>query len=385
MRAKSVSGKSAAEINDALNQCISDGFVPTLAFVFLSIAQDRNAISSSLDRMGVRIFGATTGGEFVNGDVSKESIAILLLDIDRSSFQLLFEDYTGKDPADVARQMADTAIGTFSNPGFIVSCGIEVATGLAIGEPIIRSIEEVAGTGRPIWGGMAGDDFQFNATFVFSNSGSLNKGIMMLVIDTDKIMLAGVAASGWKPVGTERIITRSVDNWVHEIDGQPAADMVLKYMGLKLTKEEAETFTPGVTVFSLLRNEGAPIMRSSGVFNWEDRSIAVNGGLKQGDKIRLTLPPDFEMVEEVVSDAVTLRETQMPEADALIMFSCIGRLDAFGPMISEEINGIKNVFNVPLAGFFTYGEFGRATNGKNEFHNQTCCWVALKENKSTSN
>jgi hypothetical protein len=25
------------------------------------------------------------------------------------------------------------------------------------------------------------------------------------------------------------------------------------------------------------------------------------------------------------------------------------------------------------------GEFGRATNGNNEFHNLTCCWVALKE------
>lgn len=24
-------------------------------------------------------------------------------------------------------------------------------------------------------------------------------------------------------------------------------------------------------------------------------------------------------------------------------------------------------------------EFGRATNGNNAFHNQTCCWVALKE------
>ena len=51
----------------------------------------------------------------------------------------------------------------------------------------------------------------------------------------------------------------------------------------------------------------------------------------------------------------------------------------FFPMVSTEIEGLKNIFNAPMAGFFTYGEFGRATIGKNEYHNTTSCWVALKE------
>jgi hypothetical protein len=61
------------------------------------------------------------------------------------------------------------------------------------------------------------------------------------------------------------------------------------------------------------------------------------------------------------------------------MFSCSGRLVELGPMVGKEIDGIKNTFGVPMAGFFTYGEYGRATNGDNEYHNYTCCWVALKE------
>ncbi|MGK2860353.1 MAG: hypothetical protein ACSLE0_00335 [Chitinophagaceae bacterium] len=32
-----------------------------------------------------------------------------------------------------------------------------------------------------------------------------------------------------------------------------------------------------------------------------------------------------------------------------------------------------------LLGFFSYGEFGRSKTGKHEFHNNTCCIVALKE------
>jgi hypothetical protein len=37
------------------------------------------------------------------------------------------------------------------------------------------------------------------------------------------------------------------------------------------------------------------------------------------------------------------------------------------------------VWNAPMAGFYTYGEFGKGLNGKHEFHSTTCSWVALKE------
>jgi hypothetical protein len=113
--------------------------------------------------------------------------------------------------------------------------------------------------------------------------------------------------------------------------------------------------------------------------NWENKGMAVSGRVKEGDKIRLTLPPDFEVIEEVSADARKIQSTEMPEADALLMFSCIGRLDTFGPLTKDEVNGIRSAFEVPMAGFYTYGEYGRATGGDNEFHNMTCCWVALKE------
>lgn len=379
MKAKSIKGRSAEEIQLALEQSMADGFRPTLAFVFISIKQNRDAVSAMLDAKGIRLFGATTGGEFIDGDAGTGSIAILLLDMNKSNFRILLEDYSEKDPATVAGTMAEKAMKEFKNPAFILSCGIELATGLAIGEPIIRAIEAVAGKDTTIWGGMAGDDFQFKETFVFTNQQSLSKGILLLVVDGDKVLLGGQAASGQKPAGTEKTVTRMIGNWIHSIDNQPAAEMVLKYMGLNLTREQAETFTPGTIVFSLSREMGEPVMRSSGVFNWENKSIAINGSVKEGDKIRLTLPPDFEIVEEVSKDAEKMKQTKMPEADALLMFSCIGRLGAFGPLINDEIEGVKNAFNVPLAGFFTYGEFGRATHGNNEYHNMTCCWVALKE------
>ena len=358
MKAKSIKGNSVKEIKTALDELKAEGFEPTLAFVFISIRQDREAVATMLDDERIHIFGATTGGEFIDGDIGSGSIAILLLDMNTSYFKILIEDVHQKDPATVARAMALTAATQFKNPAFILSYGVHVETGLEIGESVVRGIEDAAGKNVSIWGGVAGDDFEFKQTFVFSNRQSYNQAILMLVLDADKILMKGQAASGWKAVGTEKTLTKTVDNWLHTIDDHPAADMVLKYMGLSLTKEQAETFNPGITVFSIQRDEGEPVMRSSGVFNWNDRSIAVTGNIKEGDRMRLTLPADFEMIQTVSKDAQSLKQAGMPAADALLMFSCIGRLHEFGPMISDEINGVKKVFDVPMAGFFSYGEFG---------------------------
>ena len=88
MKAKSIKGKSPEEIQAALKQSISDGFKPTLAVVFLSMSQDRKAICEILDAKDITIFGATTHGEFIDENLGKGSVAILLLDMNPSSFTI---------------------------------------------------------------------------------------------------------------------------------------------------------------------------------------------------------------------------------------------------------------------------------------------------------
>jgi hypothetical protein len=48
-------------------------------------------------------------------------------------------------------------------------------------------------------------------------------------------------------------------------------------------------------------------------------------------------------------------------------------------MIADEIEGVKNVWNVPMVGMFSNAELGRATGGNLEMHNLTTCCVALRE------
>ncbi|RYZ62902.1 MAG: hypothetical protein EOO14_00810 [Chitinophagaceae bacterium] len=49
MKAKSISGASAKQIELALSQSMTDGYKPTLAFVFLSAVEEIDAITAMLE------------------------------------------------------------------------------------------------------------------------------------------------------------------------------------------------------------------------------------------------------------------------------------------------------------------------------------------------
>ena len=379
MNAKTIKGKTPSSIQKALDENINDGFKPTLALVFISVKQDLASIISILDKKNIQIFGATSSGEISDSDISHEGISVLLLDMDPANFRILYDEYTGREVAEVAKTMTEQALTIFSRPAFLLSNSIEKPQDMGLGEKIVQSVSHVAGNDITIWGGAAGDDLMFKETFVFTNTNITNKGILMLVMNEDKILVKGRAATGMKPFGTEKVITKSEGSWILEIDNQPATDLVMKYMGENLSPEDFRDFNLKNIFLNLMREDNSSIIRATMGFNMDTKGITVSGKIKTGDKFRFTFLPDFDVLTEVSENAKQFQQAEMTEADALVMFSCIGRIDAFGPMTSEELQGIQSVYNVPMAGFFSYGEYGRATGGNNEFHNMTCCWVALKE------
>lgn len=378
MNAKSIWGTSTSEIKTAVQQCLQNDFIPTLAIVFVSKAQDRMAITQLLDNLGVAVFGCTTNGEFIDEEPVKESAAILLLDMNPAHFKIYFEEYPDKNYREVAKHIAKKANHTFNSPAFIV--GLSDAG--ADGEQILNGFEDIIGKEVNAFGGGAGDDYAFTETFVFTNGKESNEGVVCLAIDEEKITVNGIATCGWKAVGTEKVVTKSEGNHVFTIDNIPALDITTKYGGLEnITPDSTDLLMELAANFplQLQREKGDPVMRPGLVVDWSDRSFYTSGTVPQGSKVRFSLPPDFDVMEKVVNELASLKKTKMPEADALIVFSCAGRILSLGPLMSQELEGIKNVWKVPMAGMFSNAELGRATGGNLEMHNLTTCCVALKE------
>ena len=125
MQAKSIIGKSAAEIKAALDQSIAEGYKPTLAFVFMSLKQEWPAVQALLNQEGIAIFGATTAEQ----GISNAGITLLLLDIDPHYFKLVFKDFEQSSPFQSAGEIAETGLSSFPNPAFIIVATVTKSPG----------------------------------------------------------------------------------------------------------------------------------------------------------------------------------------------------------------------------------------------------------------
>ena len=378
MIAKSIKGNATASIKSELELCMKDGFSPTLAIIFISVAQDRKAIARILDEKGIAIFGCTTNGEFIDEETEKGSAAILLMDMNPDYFQIFFEEYPDKNYRKVANEIAQKAQNKFKNPAFLMGLsGAETD-----GEEVLKGLEDIIGQDVNAFGGCAGDDYAFTETFVFTNKQESNGGIVCMAIDEANIAVSGIATCGWKAVGTEKTVTKSEGNHVFTVEDTPVLDITTKYGGLEnITPDNKDLLVELAANFplQLQREKGDPVMRPALVVDWTDRSFYTSGTVPQGSKVRFSLPPDFDVMEKVVKGVEELKAIKMSEADAMVVFSCAGRILSLGPMMTEELEGIKNVSNVTMAGMFSNAELGRTKGDNLEMHNLTTCCIALKE------
>jgi len=386
MKAKSIKGKSPEEIKVELENSMTDGFKPTLAIVFVSVKQDRESISKLLDEKGIQIFGSTTAGEFIDGEIERGSIVIMLLDMNPAYFRLEYLETSQETTLQDSKKLGIAGKESFANPAFIIA-----NSGVSLdGEPIVEGI--IQGFGKPtlsagrevtIFGGKAGDDLALESTFAFTNGKSSDNALVALIIDEDKIDVRGIATCGWNAIGTTKTVTKSEGNIVYTIDDKPALDMLINYLGVEIKKDgdkEIVTFLSSwYYPLQLERENVDPVIRTAMFANREDRSLICSGNVPQGSKIKFSLPPDFDSIDKVVEDCKSIKDNAQQQADALIMFSCVSRHLSFGIVVKEEIEQVQQIWGAPMAGFFSYGEYGKSKTGKNEYHNNTCCVVALKE------
>lgn len=383
MKAKSFQADSLAELKTMLEDARADGFAPTQAFVFVSENWDLTAVRDVFAPPGIQVFGCTTWGEFTEGAYRLGSAAILLTDMPADVFELLHVDLEPGAEFARAEGLAEIAAQRFDHPAFlVVTSHMET-----IAEDVIEGIESIVGQEADIFGAMAAAPPEALRPMVFTSEWESDRGILMMVLDGDRIEINGVATCGWKPVGPMKTVTKSDGMWVHEIDGEPALELMLKYSGACSREELTPEIWMNEFAMSLppqlIREEGAPVMRPSLNFDPASNAVMCNGRVPEGSKIRFSLPPEDDVIDAVIEGCREMKENRAPEADAIVYFSCAGRRLSLGPMLKRELDVVRSLWNdPPLAGFFSVGEIARVTGGRTELNNITSACVVLKEIKA---
>ena len=377
MKAKSIKGSSIEEISNSLQQIISDEYIPTLAFVFMSFTQDIDGIIEILDKYSIAIYGTTTNGEINDEDILEGAISILLLDIPLSYFKVFFEVLDYKNPGETSKRLCNKALQYFKNPAFFIA-----SSNFFINySELLRSFSEILGNNVDVYGGVSGDDnLMIDNQLVFTNNNKNKSAVVAVVFDQDKLSIKGKIFCGWNPVGTVKTVTKSKGNKIYEIDGQSAFDITLKYAGIKqLPKDYGELviLVSRTLAMQFFKEEGEPVTLI-GMIDKDDGSMTVHQDIREGTKMRFVLPPDFEVVDQIRKSFDELK-TAIPHPDAVLVYSCSARIDVLGPIVQDEIKEIYKIWDAPMAGFFCNGELARANKGNLEIHNLTACGVALKE------
>lgn len=380
MKVKTLHGYSTDDVAMDLEEAVQSDFQPTLALIFSSIAHDITALGSVFKNKDIDVVGSTTSGEFIDDEVFQKSIVVLLMDINRDYYRIYFERV---DEYAQSYELGKT-LATYSQTQFSNSAYISLFSTAINGELLVNGIGDILKNDFSIFGGMAGDDAAMVETYVFTNNQKANNGLATIVVDADKIAVKGLALSGWEPLGATNTITKSEGNIIYSINNKPALEIFKDFFGeYHSINEEDGTVAIGTAQYPIqVKRKDEYVLRAPLNANEEDGSLMMAGPVREGEDFRFSIAPGFEIIEKTVDGFKEFQEENQ-EADALILFSCLARHLSLGPLVEQEIEGISELWDAPLVGFFTYGEIGKNATGASNFYNETCSLVTLKEIKTT--
>jgi hypothetical protein len=373
MDVRALQGRTLPEVDAALKSMLADGVAPNLAIVFASVAHNLTALGAMLASAGMDVFGASSSGEILAAEfeqiIYEQSIVALLINVDRAAYCLRLFDAHDQPLSRVGQEVGLWAKETFAQPALLV-----MMSGVwPDGEQLVKGFMQATDTAIPLYGGKAGDDGHLKDTFVFSNNGLSDFGVLALSVDQSRITVQGQAASGWHAVGIERTITESDGMVVRTIDNVPALDLYRDYLGVANDTEITFLEWP----LQILR-DGYSVLRTPMWPAPQPGALQFAGIVAGGSQVRFSTSPGIEIIDEALAEMRKLHE-QIKAAKALVLFSCLCRHLALGPLAEDEVQPMQQLWGAPLVGFYSYGEIGPNIAGVCDFHNSTCVLVALGE------
>lgn len=354
---------------------------PKLLIVFASARYDLEALLAAIgDRSGgVPLVGCSTAGEIAASGPGDSGVVITAIGGDGFGARTAAAESAS---AGLREAGAEAARGISDLDGHPHHTLLLLTDGLSGDQQeIVRGAYGVVGATVPLVGGCAGDDMQMRGTFQMHGDRVLSDAVVAAAIASDAPMGIGVR-HGWSRVGEPMLITRSADNHVHEINERPALDVYLDRLSAPDdVRSDAADFTRFAAThpLGLASRRGEPQVRFVGGADFEQRSLICIAEVPQGGLawlMRGDADSVLEATEGACEDAFRALEGRPPKG--VVAFDCIARRGVLGDDgIKSEIARIAaHGSEMPVAGFYTYGEIAR-THGVSGFHNQTLVVLAV--------
>jgi hypothetical protein len=357
-----------------IDKSIHNGFLPTLAFIYVSVDHDIKYLVKQLSKYKFIIVGSSTAGEIYadkkNGVHTKEgSLTCMLTNLDSSAFALKLKKNKKNDFFNLGNK-----IGTWVNKKFSNASLLTITAGLDFdNESYLNGIKEEH---EDIFGALAGDDRKFKETYIFSRNKMIKDGVLALAIDKDKIDILLSQGFGWSGIGIQRVVTKSEKNIVYTIDDKPAIEFYTEY--LNITSNDMPSM--GIDFpMEVISQEDEIVNRAVLDIN-DDGSLVCAGHVKEGSRVKISIPIGLKVIDHVIESIQNIVDrVKIENPDLTLLFPCTAHKNLLGTLGVNEIEAVFNITqNRPLIGFYAYGEFS-SFYSSSAFHNETFIAIQMKE------
>ncbi len=319
----------------------------------------------------------STAGEILDTHVYDNSITITAVQFEQTQIKTAAARI---DKMENSMQMGEQLGSSLSPEGlvhvFILSDGLHVN-----GSMLVKGLMSKLPTTVAVTGGLSGDQDRFKMTVVGLDSPPAQNTIAVVGFYGTKLKVGYGSMGGWDPFGPERLVTKSKNNVLFELDGQSALELYKKYLG-----DQAKGLPATGLLFPLnLRLEGKEtgLVRTILAVNEEEGSMTFAGDLPEGSYVRL-MKANFERLVDGATGAATMSGESIGagNAELAILISCVGRKLVLKQRTEEEVESVKKVLgNATITGFYSYGEICpvAAAEKQCELHNQTMTITTFSE------
>jgi len=326
------------------------------------------------------VCGCSTAGEISGRRVFDDSVVAALVQFNTTRVRAVAEAVAGNaDSRRVGQRAAEQLNAPDLRHVLVLSDGLSVN-----GTALVEGFRAGLPPGVAITGGLAGDGSRFQQTFVGLGNDVRRDQVVAIGFYGPDFIVGYGSRGGWEGFGPRRRVTRSQDNVLLELDGQPALALYKRYLGtraaglpatgllfpLELTKEAAEA-------------AGAGLVRTILAVDEAKQSLTFAGDMPEGWYVRLMKASSDQLVEGAAqAGSAAVPNHPAASSSLAILVSCVGRRLVLGQRIEDEVEAAVRFLpeHVKDIGFYSYGEAcPSAGNDFSELHNQTMTMTIMGE------
>lgn len=345
--------------------------IPDSDSVFIQVftaINDKDFISNLTQNLAfllpkASIIGATTAGEICDDYVSEGQTLISFTVFDSSFTKVYAVSGTDMSAKAVGNRIAKD-IGRDDLKALITF----TATLQEGGADYIKAFEKHS-LDIPIAGGIAADDGEFSATYVFTKDRVISSGAVAVSFHGKDLKAFTDCSFGWEAMGRQMSITKAHGNKVYTIDHIPIHQLYKTYLGKDLV---ASLPAMGMEFPLMLQQDGVSLARF--VVDVDEQGFYFSGNFEKGQ----TVVFGFANIEQILyeKDALAKRIARCAVA-SIFVYSCLARKRLLGQMCQMEIAPLSEV--APVSGFFTHSEFYHQKKQTYEMVNHTMTVIGFGE------